>query len=132
MARTCVVCGAVYNYCPSCASDKTKPRWMATYDKESCRTIMNAIANWKANILSGEDAYKIIKDIKVDKLTPQLKEYYDELMSKYKPRQEYIATEICEKAIKDKNIVKTEEDEPKTVKFRKTRKRNKKKDNEDI
>ena len=132
MARTCVVCGAVYHYCPSCASDKTKPRWMATYDKESCRTIMNAIANWKANILSGEDAYKIIKDIKVGNLTPQIKEYYEELMSKYKPKQEYIATEVYEKAIKDKNIAETEEEKSKTVKIRKTKKIKPRIDNEDI
>lgn len=132
MARTCVVCGAVYKYCPSCASDKIKPRWMATYDKESCRTIMNAIANWKANILSGEDTYKIVKDIKVGNLTPQIKEYYEELMSKYKPKQEHIATEIYEKAIEDKNIVETKEDEPKTVKIRKTKKRKPRKDNEDV
>ena len=61
MKRKCVVCGSAYDYCPNCAKDANKPKWMIRYDKEACKTIWETLIKSGRGELSAPDALRIIE-----------------------------------------------------------------------
>lgn len=58
--KTCVVCGAEYDYCNHCKSQSHLPTWMSLYDNENCRTIMNICTEFMAGNVSKADAKKVL------------------------------------------------------------------------
>lgn len=83
--RTCALCGKEYSYCPTCRNDSNKPAWYKLFDSENCKTIFNALNNYKFKLISKEEAQDILKDCD---LTIELNERYrkeiDEIMVKPK------------------------------------------------
>lgn len=61
MNRKCVVCGSEYDYCPNCAKDANKPKWMIRYDKEPCKTIWDTLIKAGRNEISAAEALGIIE-----------------------------------------------------------------------
>ena len=83
MARKCIVCGTSYKYCSGCAADKFKPTWMAVFDKESCRTIMNTLTSWRQMSISTNEAYDILKDFIDADVNSNIKKDLDDLKREY-------------------------------------------------
>ncbi len=43
LKRICYTCGREYEYCPTCAGFKTKPRWMCNWDSEECKDVFQVL-----------------------------------------------------------------------------------------
>ena len=49
MKRTCLLCQAQYKYCPYCAEDADKPKWMLLFHDENCANIFDALQRHEQN-----------------------------------------------------------------------------------
>lgn len=60
--RTCVVCGAKYEYCITCkhSVDINKTRWKAVFHDENCRSIYHAVAAYVTHQISKEEARDLL------------------------------------------------------------------------
>ena len=56
--RVCVVCGTSYDYCITCKHNRLVPdeRWKTIFHDENCRSIYHAIAAYRSNQISIEEA----------------------------------------------------------------------------
>lgn len=73
MARKCIVCNNEYHYCRSCSKDAKKETWYALYDTENCKNISQALADYKFDRITKEEARELLS--KCD-LTIELSDYY--------------------------------------------------------
>lgn len=62
MKRTCLLCQAQYKYCPYCAEDADKPKWMLLFHDENCANIFDALQRHEQNFYTDEEAIKHLKD----------------------------------------------------------------------
>ena len=44
--RICYSCGTKYEYCPSCASDYLKPKWMFCFCCEECKDVFGILSDY--------------------------------------------------------------------------------------
>lgn len=58
--RECYLCGAKYNYCPTCTQDQYKPAWMATFHSESCKNIFEICTRYNMNLMTKEEAQEAL------------------------------------------------------------------------
>ena len=59
--RVCYSCGTKYEYCPSCASDYLKPKWMFCFCCEECRDIFGVLSNY--NTVGSEVTKDDVKEL---------------------------------------------------------------------
>ena len=45
--KTCVLCGAKYEYCGNCSRFEGMPRWLETVHSLNCKQIIDAVMNYK-------------------------------------------------------------------------------------
>lgn len=45
--KTCVLCGAKYEYCGNCSRFEGMPRWLETVHSINCKQIIDAVMNYK-------------------------------------------------------------------------------------
>ena len=60
--KKCLVCGAVYSYCGSCAEYRHLPTWMTTFHSDNCRKVFNIVSGYNSGSLSREDALVKLND----------------------------------------------------------------------
>ena len=54
--RECYLCGAKYEYCPTCYQDRLKPSYMADFHEENCRNIFDICTRFNMELMSKEEA----------------------------------------------------------------------------
>lgn len=65
--KECVVCGKKYRYCPTCAADAGKPRWMTMFDCEDCYTIFNTATRFNLGKITKEEAKDALNGVDLNK-----------------------------------------------------------------
>lgn len=65
--KECVVCGKKYHYCPTCAADANKPRWMTMFDCEDCYTIFNTATKFNLGKITKEEAKDALNRVDLNK-----------------------------------------------------------------
>lgn len=84
--RVCYSCKTKYDYCPSCASDYLKPKWMFCFCCEKCKDVFEILSNYNT---SGSDVTKDdVKDVlkkhnitKFDKFDEDIQKQLKEITS---------------------------------------------------
>lgn len=61
--RICYACGKNYQYCPNCAEDENKPKWLFAFHDETCKTVFETLTRYCGKDISAEEAYQLLKDI---------------------------------------------------------------------
>lgn len=80
--KKCLVCGAVYSYCGSCAEYRHLPTWMTTFHSDNCRRVFNIVSSYNAGSLSKEDALIRLNDCDLtdkNKYSRKVSEVIDEI-----------------------------------------------------
>ena len=54
--RECYLCGADYQYCPTCSQDRMKPSWMAEFHDENCKNIFDICTRFNMGLMSKAEA----------------------------------------------------------------------------
>lgn len=54
--RKCYLCGEIYEYCPTCSQDKTKPTWMIEFHNENCKKIFDICTRFNMELLTKDEA----------------------------------------------------------------------------
>lgn len=57
--RKCILCGTEYKYCGNCAEDSRLEPWHTIYHDNNCRTIFNTATDYRAGLLTKEEAINI-------------------------------------------------------------------------
>lgn len=60
-SRTCYLCGAKYEYCPTCAQDRMKPIWMSEFHSENCKNIFKICTDFNLGLLTKQETRKSLK-----------------------------------------------------------------------
>lgn len=68
MDRTCLLCQTKYKYCPYCAEDAHKPKWMFLFHDENCQKIFDALQRHDQKFYTDEEAIKKLKECNLDVL----------------------------------------------------------------
>lgn len=82
--RKCLVCGAEYSYCPTCAEDALKPTWMMSFDTENCHEIWDTLCAITCKTVSEADGIKKLKKLdlsKRDTFEPGIKKHLNTVLS---------------------------------------------------
>lgn len=58
--RECYLCGAAYNYCPTCSQDRMKPAWMAEFHNENCKNIFDICTKYNMQMMSKTEAQEAL------------------------------------------------------------------------
>lgn len=58
--RKCICCGVEYEYCPNCNSDSRYPKWMVSYDTESCKDVFNVVSGYNMGIISADSVKGVL------------------------------------------------------------------------
>ena len=61
-SRECYLCGAKYEYCPTCTQDKMKPTWMAEFHSENCKTIFEICTRFNMKLITKTEAKAALKE----------------------------------------------------------------------
>lgn len=61
--RNCIICGKVYDYCPTCRTKK--PAWMALFDSETCHEIYDIISDYNFKRIDKTEAKSRLNTIKI-------------------------------------------------------------------
>lgn len=64
-ARTCIVCGTHYKYCPSCGQDNPDDTWRFIYCSENCRDVFKTVEQFKARKITKEQAAAALSALKM-------------------------------------------------------------------
>lgn len=65
--RVCKVCGTQYRYCPTCAGDSNKPKWMTMFDCQDCKTIFDVATSFNLGKIDKVKAKKMLVDVNINK-----------------------------------------------------------------
>ena len=58
--RKCLTCESKYSYCPNCMDYASFPKWMAEFDKESCKELFNAISAYNMGKMTKADVKEVV------------------------------------------------------------------------
>lgn len=58
--RSCICCGARYQYCPTCSNDRMKPTWMTEFCGEDCKELWTVATKFNMQMLTKEEAQEAI------------------------------------------------------------------------
>lgn len=61
--RICYACGKSYHYCPNCAEDENKPKWLFAFHSETCKTVFETLTKYCSKDITDKEAYQLLKDI---------------------------------------------------------------------
>lgn len=82
--RKCIVCGAEYSYCPTCAEDAQKPIWMTSFDSENCHDIWDTLCAMTCNNISEVEGVKKLRKLdlsKKDTFEPGVRKHLNTVLS---------------------------------------------------
>lgn len=81
--KECMICGNRYTFCLNCGTYDKLPRWMAMFDEEICRSVFYIISDYKAGIITKNEAKNKLIEIKATslKFVPLVQRAIDEIMS---------------------------------------------------
>lgn len=65
--RNCVICGAEYEYCPSCKKYNYLPRWMFLFDNQNCKDIYEVINQYDAKVIDKAEAKEKLAELDTSK-----------------------------------------------------------------
>lgn len=91
--RICHTCGKEYEYCPTCRSFESLPKWMSNWDSEECKDVWNILVRYNTEHIS-KDEVKVVLDSYgvsnygkyVSPISAQLKEIFAEEKTKKQPK----------------------------------------------
>lgn len=86
-ARTCIVCGKKYNYCPHCRSYNPYETWRMIYCSNNCRNVFHIFDDYRANKVDAKEAYEKISKYNLDNLTDLVNDTVKEIVKKGKPKK---------------------------------------------
>ena len=81
--RICICCGQQYEYCVKCDRETKKETWKNNYDIASCRDVFNTITDYRAGVLTKEEAADALRIIPLEHRATYVKgiaEFVDELL----------------------------------------------------
>lgn len=107
MPKICIVCGKPIKYCGHCDDYQKKNRWKNSYCSENCREVFRTCSNYEGKLLSIEEAYAVLKTLKIDNVLKSVKASVDKIMS-YKPVKSVVAEEKAKVELEMPEIAKTE------------------------
>lgn len=91
--RKCLLCQKEYKYCPYCAEDAYKPKWMFLFHDENCSKIFDTLQRHTQGFYTDEEAIENLKklDLSVlDNATETVKEQVKRILSKEKVKENQI------------------------------------------
>ena len=59
--KHCKICGAQYDYCPTCGRDINKPKWYVSFDRPECKKLFDVLAANGSGQLSAEKTLDELK-----------------------------------------------------------------------
>ena len=62
--RECLVCSTKYKYCAHCNKNGVVDTWRNTYCSAACRDIFNTCSNYEGGLISQEDAYNKLMEVR--------------------------------------------------------------------
>ena len=96
--RVCKVCGTQYRYCPTCAGDSNKPKWMTMFDCQDCKTIFDVATSFNLGKIDKNEAKKKLVGVNINKyFTEAIQNDIDKIM--VEPKVEVIEQAIVEEPI---------------------------------
>jgi len=63
--RFCIVCKQKYEYCDHCGEYSKYPKWMASFDKEECHEVYNAVSAYNMGLIDKDKVEKVLKTYNV-------------------------------------------------------------------
>ena len=81
--RICICCGQQYEYCVKCDRETKKETWKNNYDIASCRDVFNTVTDYRAGVLTKEEAADALRIIPLEHRATYVKgiaEFVDELL----------------------------------------------------
>lgn len=113
--RTCIACKTNYTYCPNCSrADSLKEAWHTEFCSKDCKVLWHTATGYNANIISKEEAKKIISDLNLknkEQYVACLQRDLDNIMIEKKPApavQKTVKATVAPKAAKTSVVEKTE------------------------
>lgn len=88
MNKTCKLCGAKYDYCPSCEKDADKPRWMILFHDANCNKIFDTLQRHTQGIYSDTEAVHALRECDlsvIKKATESIRNQIAHILSTAKP-----------------------------------------------
>lgn len=88
--RKCLLCQKEYKYCPYCAEDAYKPKWMFLFHDENCSEIFDVLQRHEQNFYTDEEAIQRLKKLDLTVLknsTQSVKNQVQKILSKEKAVQ---------------------------------------------
>lgn len=79
--RNCYTCLKEYQYCPNCAIDYNKPRWMFSFCCEECKDVYQIISgyNTKDSGITQKNVQDVLKKYNVKDITKYTDDIQNEL-----------------------------------------------------
>lgn len=84
MARKCITCGKVYEYCGACPTDSKKPSWSSTYCSETCMKVGQTLISHSLNNIDDAEAVKRFEEIGLNNIHlagGKAKEMFEKIMA---------------------------------------------------
>lgn len=88
--RKCICCGSSYQYCPNCGKFNGKPKWMISYDEESCKDLFNAVSGYNMGVVTKEQLKAVLDKHNItdySKYKDSIKNLLTELFSAPEPEE---------------------------------------------
>ena len=80
--RICYSCGTKYEYCPSCAIDFSKPKWMFCFCCEECKDVFEVLSNY--NTAGAEVTKDDVKQVLKKHNVENFDKYNDDIQNQLK------------------------------------------------
>lgn len=83
--RKCLLCQKEYKYCPYCAEDAYKPKWMFLFHDENCSEIFDVLQRHDQGFYTDEEAIIRLKSLDLTVLknaTENVKNQVKKILSK--------------------------------------------------
>lgn len=97
--KTCIVCGAKYEYCTSCSKYDRFPTWMNQFDSENCKNLFMVATDYNAGELTLTEAKTRVKALDVshiDEYASGVKKTIKEIMT---AKEEKVKEQQTEKKV---------------------------------
>lgn len=85
--RKCLLCQKEYKYCPYCAEDAYKPKWMFLFHDKNCSEIFDVLQRHEQEFYTDEEAINRLKKLDLTVLenaTETVKNQVKRILSKQK------------------------------------------------
>ena len=82
--RVCYLCGAHYDYCPTCSQDSSKPTLLTTYCSQNCADIFRICMEHSMGLRTTEEAQKQLKNLDLSRqnhFMESIRNEFDKIMA---------------------------------------------------